>query len=444
MQANEVREKYLKFFEKKGHKIMPPAPLVLKDDPTTLFTSSGMQPLVPYLMGKKHTDGNRLVDSQPSIRVQDIEDVGDNRHTTFFEMLGNWSLGDYFKKDQLSWLWEFLTEELQLPKDKLYVSIFEGNDQVPEDKESYEIWKKLGVAEDHIFKYGVKKNWWSRAGTPDQMPVGEIGGPDSEVFFEFSNVKHNKKYGEKCHPNCDCGRFLEIGNSVFMQFKKTDKGLEELPNKNVDFGGGLERLTAATENDPDVFKTDLFWPIISEIEKLTNEKYEGNEISMRIITDHIKASTFLIASDIAPSNKLQGYVLRRLLRRAAVKILDLTGDVDGKSLGQISRKVFGIYGDVYLNNMSSPDAVQKTISEEVDKFSKNIQNGIKKIEKTDPSDIDEKFAFDLMQSEGFPFEITKELAEGKGVKIDKNKFDDLVRHHQELSRKSSEDKFKIK
>ncbi len=444
MQASEVREKYLKFFEKKGHKIIPPAPLVLKDDPTTLFTSSGMQPLVPYLMGKKHHEGNRLVDSQPSTRVQDIEDVGDNRHTTFFEMLGNWSLGDYFKKDQLSWLWEFLTEELQLPKDKLYVSIFEGNDQVSEDKESYEIWKKLEVAEDHIFKYGVKKNWWSRAGTPDQMPVGEIGGPDSEVFFEFSNVKHNKKYGEKCHPNCDCGRFLEIGNSVFMQFKKTEKGLEELPNKNVDFGGGLERLTAATENDPDVFKTDLFWPIISEIEKLTGKKYEDNEVSMRIITDHIKASTFLIASDVIPSNKLQGYVLRRLLRRAAVKILDLTGDVDGKSLGQISRKVFDIYGDVYLNKMSSPDAVQKIISEEVDKFSKNVQNGIKKIEKTDPSDIDEKFAFDLMQSEGFPFEITEELAERKGVKIDKNKFDDLVRHHQELSRKTSSDKFKIK
>src|SRR5258708_5710766 len=436
MTGNEVREKYLKFFEDRGHKIISPAPLVLKDDPTTLFTSSGMQPLVPYLMGKEYPgDHRRLVDSQPSLRAQDIEEVGDNRHTTFFEMLGNWSLGDYFKKEQLSWIWEFITQELKLPQERLYVSIFQGDDQVPEDKESFEIWKSLGVDEDHIFKYGVKKNWWSRAGTPEQMPVGEIGGCDSEIFFEFDFIKHDKKFGEKCHPNCDCGRYLEIGNSVFMQYKKTENGLEELPNKNVDFGGGLERLTAATNNDPDVFKTTLFWPIIEEIQSLSHKKYEGNEASMRIITDHIKAATFLIAEGVVPNNKLQGYILRRLLRRAAVKFLGLTGEVNGENLEKLSKAVTSVY------DVKSVDGV---ICEEVDKFAKNIASGMKKIENMDSKEIDEKFAFDLMQSEGFPFEITQELAKEKGIEINKNKFDEMVKEHQELSRKSSEDKFGIK
>jgi alanyl-tRNA synthetase len=448
MKANEVREKYLKFFEKRGHKIIKPAALVLKDDPTTLFTSSGMQPLIPYLMGKDHPEGKRLVDSQPSLRAQDIEEVGDNRHTTFFEMLGNWSLGDYFKKEQIPWFWEFITKELNLPKEKIYVSVFEGNEDVPEDKESYEIWRSLGISEDHIFKYGVKKNWWSRSGTPEQMPDGEIGGPDTEVFYEFSKVEHDSKFGEVCHPNCDCGRFLEIGNSVFMQYKKENAKLVELPQKNVDFGGGLERLTAAINDDPDVFKIDLSWPIIKEISKACGasrvEKfYADNAVAMRIITDHIKASTFLIASGVIPSNKLQGYILRRLLRRAAVKILNLTGKVDGKSMEVISKKVIEIYGDVYLNKMENIKNVGKVICEEIDKFAKNIQSGIKKIENTDKKDIDEKFAFDLMQSEGFPFEITAELAKEKGIEIEKSKFDALVKEHQELSRNSSKEKFKI-
>lgn len=443
MKAAEVRQKYLKFFEERGHKQIAPSPLVLKDDPTTLFTSAGMQPLVPYLMGKDHPEGKRLVDSQPSFRSQDIEEVGDNRHTTFFEMLGNWSLGDYFKKEQIPWFWEFLTKELNLPKEKLYISVFEGEDGVPKDEEAASTWEKVGVSKDHIFYYGFKKNWWSRAGTPDHMPVGEIGGPSSEVFFEFDEVKHNKKYGEKCHPNCDCGRFLEIGNQVFMQYKKTEKGLEKLPKNNVDFGGGLERLTAATNNNPDIFKTDLFWPIIEEIEKVSGKKYEDNEADMRVIADHIKASTFLIANAVNPSNKLQGYVLRRLLRRSAVKVLDLTGKVDGESLEKVSKAVVKIYGDFYLNIMPETKNVGDIICQEIDKFAKSVQNGISKIDATDSSKINEKFAFDLMQSEGFPFEITQELASKKGIKIDKNKFDELVKAHQELSRKSSSEKFKI-
>ncbi|SRR5260221_4998034 len=428
MKANEIREKYLKFFEKRGHKIIAPAPLVLNQDPTTLFTSSGMQPLVPYLMGKEYPGGvKRLVDSQPSFRAQDIEEVGDNRHTTFFEMLGNWSLGDYFKKDQLPWIWEFLTEELNLPKEKLYVTVFESDKSVPEDKESYEIWKDLGVPENHIYKYGVNKNWWSRAGTPEQMPDGEIGGPDSEIFFEFESVTHDKKFGEKCHPNCDCGRFLEIGNSVFIEYRKENGKLVELPQKNVDFGGGLERIAAAVNNDPDVFKTDLFWPIIEEAEKVSGKNYQGNETSMRIITDHIKASTFLIVSGVTPSNKLQGYVLRRLLRHATVKM---------KNLSVFVNKVFEIYKDTdYLKDVSQ-EKIIKVIEDESLKFSKALQEGVKFVGKVDP--------FNLFQTYGFPKDVIEEIYKDKGMKFDKEKFDRQFNEHQELSRKSSKDKFKAK
>ncbi len=258
MTTDKVRQKYLDFFKSppRNHQEVTPAPLVLKNDPTTLFNSSGMQQLVPYLMGKKHSQGKRLVNSQPCFRAKDIDEVGDNRHTTFFEMLGNWSLGDYFKKEQLPWLWEFLTKELGLPKEKLYPSVFEGDKLVPRDEESYKIWRSLGVPENHIFEYGVEKNWWSKSGTPREMPEGEIGGPDSEVFFEFSEIKHDSKFGKNCHPNCSCGRFIEIANSVFMEYKKMGDKLQELPQKNVDFGGGLERLTAAVNNDFDVFQID--------------------------------------------------------------------------------------------------------------------------------------------------------------------------------------------
>lgn len=423
MKASEVREKYLKFFEKRGHKIIPPAPLVLESDPTTLFTSSGMQPLVPYLMGEKHPEGKRLTDSQPSIRTQDIDEVGDNRHTTFFEMLGNWSLGDYFKKEQLSWFWEFLTSELGLPKEKLWVSVFEGNEDVPKDTESFEIWKKLGVPEEKIHFYGVKKNWWSRSGTPDKMPEGEIGGPDSEVFFEFTQVKHDTKFGEKCHPNCDCGRFLEIGNSVFIEYKKTKNGLEELPQKNVDFGGGLERLTAATINSPDVFKIDLFEEIIESIEKFSDKKYEGNETSMRIIADHMRAANELIKSGVTPSNKLQGYILRRLIRRSALKMRKLKGDLKP-----------------YYLNLGFDKKVSEVIEDEVEGFNKTLERGLREIEKIEK--VSGRNAFDLYQSYGFPQELTQEILEERGEKINKKEFEEEFKKHQEKSRTQSAGVFK--
>ncbi len=421
MTSGDIRKKYIEFFKARGHKEIAPAKLVPENDPTTLFTSSGMQPLVPYLLGQEHPEGKRLVDSQPSFRAEDIEEVGDNRHTTFFEMLGNWSLGDYFKAEQLPWFWEFLTEIVKLPKEKIYVTVFEGDGNVPEDKESYDIWKSLGITEDHIYKYGVKKNWWSRSGTPEKMPVGEIGGPDSEVFYEFTQVKHDNKFGEKCHPNCDCGRFMEIGNSVFIQYiKKADGSLEELTQKNVDFGGGLERITAASNNDPDIFKIDIYQSNIKLLEELTGEKYSDSSSAMRVIIDHTRAAVALIDDGVRPSNKLHGYILRRLLRRSAIKMRQLGGD-----LGKLSELT---------------DVNKEIIKEEMDRFSTTLGKGLKEIEKIE--EINGKIAFDLYQTFGFPYEVTEELFRQKGQRIDREQFRTEFEKHKELSRTASAGMFK--
>jgi alanyl-tRNA synthetase len=297
MTAEEIRKKYLEYFEAKDHKIIPRALLVPQDDPTTLFTGSGMQPLVPYLLGEKHPDGSRLVDSQTCFRAEDMDEVGDNRHTTFFEMLGNWSLGDYFKEDQLGWFWDFLTKVVGLDPNKLYVTCFIGDETngVPKDTEACKIWRDLfqlegveakvielgsgaiaaekGMQDGRIFYYDANYNWWSREGAPANMRDGEPGGPDSEVFYDFGTL-HDQKYGEHCHPNCDCGRFLEIGNSVFMTYRKVGGKFEELPKPNVDFGGGLERIAAAALDSPDVFQISLLRPIISGLEELSGKSYE--------------------------------------------------------------------------------------------------------------------------------------------------------------------------
>ena len=424
MTSDEIREKFIEFFEKQGHVQIRPSPLVLEDDPTTLFTSSGMQPLVPYLMGKSHPKGKRLVDSQPCFRTVDIEEVGNTRHLTFFEMLGNWSLGDYFKEEQLTWFWQFLTEELKLSKERLYVAVFKGTEDIPKDEESARIWQRLGVPEKRIFYYGVKENWWSRSGTPDKMPAGEIGGPDSEVFYEFTQVKHNPKYGEKCHPNCECGRFSEIGNSVFIQYKKKEDGsLEELPQKNVDFGGGLERLTAAANDNPDVFQIDLFKQIIKRIEEISGKSYKENEESMRVITDHTRASAALISNSVVPSNKLQGYALRRLIRRSAIRMRKLKGKLEKTDL-----------------NLGQKDKVARVIEEEVEKFERTLERGLREIEKI--KKIDGKKAFDLYQTYGFPLKITMVLFADKGQKIDKKEFEKEFEKHQKLSRTASVGMFK--
>lgn len=415
MKSTDVRRKYIEFFKARGHAEIPSAPLVPANDPTTLFTSSGMQPLIPYLLGQPHPSGKRLVNSQKSFRALDIDEVGDNRHTTFFEMLGNWSLGDYFKKEQLPWIWEFLTKELDLPAEKLFVSVFEGTKDVPRDEESFTIWKKLGIPEDQIFFYGVNKNWWSRSGEPDKMPPGEPGGPDSEVFYDFGAPKH-----AGCHPNCDCGRFMEIANSVFMQYQKQEDGtLKELAQKNVDFGGGLERLTAATNNDPDVFKTDLLWPTIEQITVLAKKEYAGNEKPMRIIADHVRAATMMMEAGVVPSNKAQGYVLRRLLRR---------------SLWYASKLEFT------LSALDLKKDVKQLFEEEDARFGKTLERGMAETAKL-PA-IDGKIAFTLYETYGFPWEMTVEIAGEKGQAVDRGQFEEEFKKHQELSRSAAKGMFK--
>lgn len=464
MNSRDIRKKYLSYFisHPRNHMEIPSASLVPENDPTTLFTSSGMQPLIQYLLGDIHPLGTRIVDSQKCFRSQDISEVGDNRHTTFFEMLGNWSLGDYFKKEQLGWFFNFLTEELKLDPQRLYVSVFEGdknfklyknelNQPLAPDVESVAIWKKIfagaGITAaegERIFFYPATKNWWSRSGAPPYMPPGEPGGPDSEVFYEFTDIAHDPKYGARCHPNCDCGRFLEIGNSVFMQYqKRSDGNFSELPKKNVDFGGGLERLVAATENKSDIFSIDLFATVISAIAKVSGKSYEDNEnkTAMRIIADHIKASVFLIADGVEPSNRLQGYVLRRLLRRSAIKMHQLSeGFTTNPDFSEICGAVLEIYDKIYFDAKNVTIRTDRIIKTEMDKFTSSISKGLKVLDKT--TNIDGKIAFDLYQSFGFPLEITKELAEQKGVAIDEEEFKKEFVRHQELSRTASRGMFR--
>ena len=421
MKSADIRRKFIEFYKARGHIQIPSESLVPENDPTTLFVSAGMQPLITNILGVPHPLGKRLVNSQKAIRMQDIEEVGNNRHTTFFEMLGNWSLGDYFKKEQLSWIWEFLTKELHLAKDRLCVSVLEG------DHESVAIWKQLGIPQEKIYSYDVSKNWWSRAGVPDKMPPGEPGGPDSEVFFEFTQVPHDLKFGKVCHPNCDCGRFMEIANSVFMQYrKKKDGTLEELPNKNVDFGGGLERMTAATNNDPDVFQTDLFAGLVSSA---------GDIRARRIVADHIKAAVMMMADGVLPSNKLQGYVLRRLIRRAILYARPL-----GLSVEKLVVPAAEIYKDAYPAVLQQSHEIKLLVVEETLRFGRTLERGLKEVEKSDI--IDGKTAFYLYESFGFPWEMTEELAREKGQIVDREGFEQEFREHQRKSRTAAAGMFK--
>lgn len=470
MKANEIRQKYIIFFVKKGHKVIPSAPLVPENDPTTLFNSSGMQPLVPYLLGEPHPLGKRLVNSQKAIRLQDIDEVGDNRHTTFFEMLGNWSLGDYFKKEQLPWIWEFLTKELALDPQKMYVSVFEGNESVPKDTESIEIWQEIfnGVGIDakvvdspsstsgtsaeqrRIFTYPASKNWWSRSGEPEKMPAGEPGGPDSEVFYDFGpEVKTHENSpwkNEPCHPNCDCGRFLEIGNSVFMQYVKQENGtLKELAEKVVDFGGGLERLAATTENTQDVFKTDLFIPIIQIIEETSGKTYGKNSDetkAMRIISDHIKGAVMMMADGVIPSNKLQGYILRRLLRRSLLYGRKLGFNSSDDYLSQLVEPTANIYQETYPEVLTKAVEIKTLIKDETQRFGKSLERGMREFDKLELQQLNPLNAFNLYQSFGFPYEMTAELYMQKGVPLDKKEFDKAQEDHKRLSQTTTAKMFK--
>lgn len=474
MTAQEIRQKYLDYFAGKGHKVIPRALLVPQDDPTTLFTGSGMQPLVSYLLGEKHPDGTRLVDSQTCFRAEDMDEVGDNRHTTFFEMLGNWSLGDYFKENQLQWFWEFLTKELGLPKDKLWVTCFEGDEKLslPRDEESAEIWKKLGVPEGRIKFYSSDKNWWSREGEPANMRDGEPGGPDSEVFYDFG-TPHDEKFGKHCHPNCDCGRFLEIGNSVFMTYKKVGDKFENLSEPNVDFGGGLERIAAAVNNNPDVFQISLIKPIITELEKLSNEEYGQHQNSMRVIADHMRAATWLAVDGVVPSNKTQGYVLRRLLRRAIRYAFDL--GIEQDLCEKVAPTVIDLYKSDYPEVAKRQKEVVEAFAREEKLFRQTLRKGLQEFDKlvvmsggwNDPSirgwndprltysgpvritttkkELTGGLIFKLYDTFGFPVELTKEEAFKRDLKIadDANViFEKLMEEQRQRSQTASQGMFK--
>ncbi|MAZ29975.1 alanine--tRNA ligase [bacterium] len=482
MSGNEIRQKYLAFMEKHGHAVIPSAALVPENDPTTLFTGSGMQPLVPYLMGEAHPKGARLADSQKCFRAEDIEEVGDNRHTTFFEMLGNWSLGDYFKAEQLPWFYTFLVEEVGLDPEKIYVTVFQGDEDanVPRDEESVAIWKELfaargvsdGVAEmgseeaggvrgmqdgERIFYYDASKNWWSRAGKPENMPVGEIGGPDSEVFYDFG-TEHDPAFGENCHPNCDCGRFLEIGNSVFMEYLKTEAGFEKLPTQNVDFGGGLERITAAANGDADVFTIDLLWPVIEQIEELSGSQYADNHEAFRVITDHIRGAVFMIGDSVLPSNAEQGYFVRRLLRRA-VRYADALGIPAGE-FPNLAESVIATYEAHYANLTMQRDTVKTAIAGEEEQFRKTLEKGLREFNKTlsvltqwegdaeannQGTFMPPESIFKLITTHGFPRELVAEEAVKRGITLDDRTWtavDALLAEHQEKSRAGAEQKFK--
>lgn len=468
MNAQQIRNAYLDFCKKNGHVIVPRALLVPQNDPTTLFTGSGMQPMIPYLLGETHPKGTRIADSQTCLRAQDIEEVGDNRHTTFFEMLGNWSLGDYFKKEQLPWIYEYLIDIVGLDPSKLYATCFIGDDanNIPRDTESAEILKKIfadkgidaqtadigseakgyerGIKPgERIFFYDASKNWWCRAGKIGDMPVGEPGGGDSEVFYEFDFVPHNPEYGPNCHPNCDCGRFIEIANSVFMEYVKTEKGFEKLPKQNVDFGGGLERIAAAANNDPDMFKISVIWPIVEELERLSGKKYDSATTAMRVIADHLRAATFLAVDGIVPSNKEQGYVMRRLVRRAIRFAFDL--GVEQNFLEQVVPVVISLYESDFSEVDAKKQEVIDVLTKEEKIFRQTLRAGVREFGKLTKDGLTGAEVFKLYDTYGFPLELSIEEAYTQGIQVSDNwreEFEKLMQEQRERSHTASKGVFK--
>ncbi|MEK7505830.1 MAG: alanine--tRNA ligase [Patescibacteria group bacterium] len=464
MTVNEIRKKYLDFFKNKNHAILPSASLVPENDPTTLFTGSGMQPLLPYFLGEPHPAGKRVVNSQKSFRAQDIEEVGDNRHTTFFEMLGNWSFGDYFKKEQITWIFEFLTKELDLDAKRLYFTCYAGNEVlgIPRDTEAAELWQKelsnLGIdaeiaegAEEkgmqgaRIFYYGDKKNWWSRVGAPENMPEGEPGGPDTEMFWDFGaeqKLHETSAWRDKpCHPNCDCGRFMEVGNNVFMEYVKRGEKFQKLPAPNVDFGAGLERLAAAVKNNPDMFQIDAIFGLIGDLEELSGKNYDSDKVAFRVIADHMRAAIFLMADGVMPGNADQSYFVRRLIRRSvrfANKI-----NLPPMFLSKLVERMLEQYGDVYPEIENNFKLIEKAIDDEESRFRSTLERGMKIFEKNNRGgEISGEDAFILFTTHGFPIELTEEIAKDKGIRVSRQSFDEAMKKHRDTSRAGSEKKFK--
>ena len=428
MQSTEIRSRFLAFFEKRGHAVMPSAPLVPQNDPSVLFNTAGMQPLVPYLLGAKHPLGTRICDVQKCVRTGDLDDIGDNRHLSFFEMMGNWSLGDYFKKEAISWSYEFLTsneEGLGLDPQRLYVTVFEGNTDAPEDTESQEIWKSLGVSESRIYKLGVEDNWWS---------PGENGpcGPDTEMFYDMTGGTMGELSKEEFLAAVNREDLVEIWNDVFMEYEKKDgKVVGKLATKNVDTGAGLERITAVMQGKKTAYDTDLFAPLFGKIDEFSNGSTD--ERARRIVADHMRSSVFMIADGVVPSNTARGYILRRLLRRA-VRYADVLGMKHG-SLFWLAKTVVEQYGSVYPELAENAEKIEKEIDGEESKFRQTLERGMKEFERgEDP--------FVLFTTYGIPFELTLELAQEAGKTIDVQDFNTKMKAHQDASRTASAGMFK--
>ena len=442
MNTQEIRQKYLEFCQKNGHTVIKRAPLILHNDPTTLFTGSGMQPLLPYLLGQDHPQGTKLADSQTCLRAQDIEDVGDNRHTTFFEMLGNWSMGEYFKRQQIEWFFEFLTEIVGLDPHKVYVSCFIGNEKnnIPRDDEAAQIWQevfakkgieakiveldsaengdKLGMQGGRIFFYNDKENWWSRGGGIDSTPIGDPCGPDSEVFYDFGEQHHDASFGQ-AHPASDSGRFMEIGNQVFMQYRRLDDGsFEPLARKNVDFGGGLERIAAASIDSPDVFRISLLWPIIKKLESLSGKEYATHTASMRVIADHLRAAVFLAVDGCVPSNKEQGYVMRRLLRRAIRYSFDL--GIEQNFLEEVVPVIADLYEADFPEVKKNRESIIAVLVKEEKAFRQTLRKGLRQMQQYIDDGLTGEELFTLYDTFGFPVELSTEEAYKQGIKLSDN------------------------
>jgi len=432
MTARELREKFINFFVEKGHKKIPSASLIPENDPTTLFISAGMHPLVPYLLGEPHPLGKRLCSIQKCLRTVDIDAVGDAYHHTFFEMMGNWSLGDYWKEEIIQASFEFLTKILNIPAEKIFITCFVGDSDAPKDEETALLWQKVGIPRQRIYFLGKEDNWWGLAGGTGPC------GPDSEMFYDTGK----QKCGSDCRPGCSCGKYIEIWNDVFMMYNKTAEGnFVPLKQRNIDTGMGVERTLAVLDGHFDDYRTELFWPIIEQLELRLKVKYNSNnEItrSLRIIADHLKASVFLISDGVRPSNKLQGYILRRLLRRSASKAFSINKDFDSKDFKSLVQIIISIYPNYFKETNSEEIAME--VSLEIRKFRSTIERGFKEIEKY--TTITGKIAFDLYQTYGFPLEVTRELAEEKGQIINEDEFRSEFRKHQELSRTASSGMFK--
>ena len=426
-----LKDKYIEFFISKGHKQIPSSSVVPENDPSVLFNTAGMQPLIPYLMGEPHPYGTRLVDYQKCIRTNDLDEIGDKTHHTFFEMLGNWSLGDYFKKESITWSYEFLTDVLKIPSNRLAVTVYEGSELVPYDKEAHDLWLNLGISEGHISST-VEDNFWA---------AGDIGpcGTDTEIFY----FRSEDEIPEIFDTNDD--RWVEIWNNVFMEYKRTEDGkIEKLPKKNVDTGMGLERVVAVLEGKNDNYLSSVWIDVINKIEEISGKSYKGNEKSMRIIADHIRTSVFIASDDamIKPSNKDQGYILRRLIRRLirhAKKIgIDINSDFEERLVLLIIDKYKKYYSELEKNR----DIVLEVLKNEKNKFNKTLEKGLKEFEKVSNKDISALDAFHLYDTFGFPIELTCELANEKGINVDIAGFNNKFKEHQELSRTASQGKFK--